>query len=503
MGKKPILLAIIDGVGYGPKGCGNAYEQANKPNIERYLKKYPNITLHASGEYVGLPDGQMGNSEVGHLNIGAGRIVYQSLELINQALKTGSINGNKALNEAISFVKDSGGKLHLWGLLSNGGVHSHINHYEGVLRLANSKGVDVVSHAFLDGRDVGPKTALQFISQFEETVSELGNGHIASVSGRYYAMDRDKRYDRVKLAYDAIVLGASNSYESATELVNASYAEDILDEFVLPGNVDGVNGKIEDGDAVICVNFRPDRAIQLSTAVTNKEFNEFSVDTKEIYFVQMMKYADSVVGDIAFKSDKIVNTLGDYLSDIGKRQLRIAETEKYAHVTFFFDGGLDKEIDGASRVLIPSPKVATYDLQPEMSANLVKEELLEELDKDHDVIILNFANPDMVGHTGNVEATIKAVETVDACLGEIVDKVISIDGVAMVTSDHGNSEKLLDDEGNKVTAHTTNKVPFILCSKANEYQLVEEGKLGDIAPTILKLLDVNKPNEMTGCCLVK
>jgi len=502
MGKKPVLLAILDGVGFAPKGAGNAFDLANKPNIDKYLSTEPNTVLVASGQKVGLPDGQMGNSEVGHINIGAGRIVYQSLELINQKIKTGEINDNVAINNALNFVKESGGKLHIWGLLSDGGVHSHINHYAGVLRLADSQDVKVVSHAFLDGRDVGPTTAISYIDELEGTINELGNGHIASVSGRYYAMDRDKRYDRVELAYDAICKGEADKFASAQELVQANYDKDVLDEFVIPGNIEGINGVLEDGDAVVFVNFRPDRAIQLSTAVTNPEFNEFTVDRKNIAFVQMMKYADSVIGDIAYTKEKIENTLGDFLGENGYKQLRIAETEKYAHVTFFFDGGVDKEIEGSTRVLVPSPKVATYDLQPEMSAFEVKDRLLEELDKDYDVVILNFANPDMVGHTTNIEATIKAVETVDTCLGEVVDKALSNGYAVMVTADHGNSEKLLSEDGKPFSAHTTNQVPFILMG-VEDVELVEEGKLGDIAPTILKLLDTEKPNQMTGCCLIK
>ncbi len=502
MGKKPVLLAILDGVGYAPKGAGNAFDLANKPNFDKYIETYPNVELHASGQQVGLPEGQMGNSEVGHLNIGAGRIVYQSLELINQKIKSGEINDNVAINKAINFVKEKGGKLHIWGLLSDGGVHSHINHYKGVLQLAHSKGVNVVSHAFLDGRDVGPTTAVTFIDELEETINELGNGHIASVSGRYYAMDRDKRYERVQLAYDAICKGKADSFKSATDLVQANYDKDVVDEFVIPGVIDGVKGTLEDGDAVVFVNFRPDRAIQLSTAVTNPDFDDVEVDRKDIFFVQMMKYADSVIGEIAYRKEKIETTLGDFLGDNGYKQLRIAETEKYAHVTFFFDGGIDKEIEGATRVLVPSPKVATYDLQPEMSAYEVKDRLLDELDKDYDVIILNFANPDMVGHTTDIAATIKAVETVDACLGEVVNKALEKDFAVMVTSDHGNAEQMLDEAGNKVSAHSTNKVPFILIG-VEGIELIEEGKLGDIAPTILKVLDVKKPNQMTGCCLIK
>jgi 2,3-bisphosphoglycerate-independent phosphoglycerate mutase len=502
MGKKPVLLAILDGVGYAPKGAGNAFDLANKPNFDKYIETYPNMELRASGQLVGLPDGQMGNSEVGHLNIGAGRIVYQSLELINQKIKTGEINDNEAINSAIEYVKDNGGKLHIWGLLSDGGVHSHINHYKGVLRLADSKGAKVVSHAFLDGRDVGPTTAITFIDELEETINELGNGHIASVSGRYYAMDRDKRYDRIELAYNAICKGQADKFATAQQLVQSNYDNDVVDEFVLPGVVEGVEGTLEDGDAIVFVNFRPDRAIQLSTAVTNPDFNEIEIDRKKIRFVSMMKYADTVIGDCAYDKVKVDVTLGDYLSEKGLKQLRIAETEKYAHVTFFFDGGVDKEIEGATRILVPSPKVATYDLQPEMSAYEVKDRLLEELDNDYDVIILNFANPDMVGHTTDIAATIKAVETVDACLGEVVDKALDKGFAIMVTSDHGNSEQMLDEQGNKFSAHSTNEVPFIMIG-LGDVKLADEGKLGDIAPTILDILDVEIPNQMTGCCLIK
>jgi 2,3-bisphosphoglycerate-independent phosphoglycerate mutase len=502
--KKPTVLIIMDGMAKAPKNPGNAYELAKKPNLDRLFKEYPNTLIEASGEAVGLPEGQMGNSEVGHLNLGAGRVVYQSLTRVNVALKDGSFKANPAFQLAIDHVQKYHSKLHIFGLLSDGGVHSHMEHIKALFELAQTQGVkNTFMHAFLDGRDVPPKSGVDFIDELEFAFAKNHYGKIATIHGRYYAMDRDKNFSRTQLAYDVMSFGRGPIAASAREGVLASYAVNINDEFVLPFVVDK-NGLIETNDAIIFANFRPDRAIQIGTAYSNPGASK--VDTTDgplnIFFVSMMKYADSVKGPLAFELNELTNMLGDYISDLGMTQLRIAETEKYAHVTFFFDGGMDKEIKGARRVLIPSPKVATYDLKPEMSAYAITDAVLEELDKhDLDLVILNFANGDMVGHTGIIPAAIKAVETVDACVGRVVDKVLSCGGVALVTADHGNCEKMLDENGEPFTAHTTNLVPLIITDK--RLKLRENGNLGDIAPTMLELMNLQQPAEMTGKSLLK
>ena len=506
MKKRPIVLCIMDGYGISESINGNAVRLANTPNLDDLMAMYPNTTISASGMPVGLPDGQMGNSEVGHLNIGAGRTVYQSLTLINKAVYEKTFFENEKFLKAIQHAKDNGSKLHIWGLLSNGGVHSSNEHIYGLLELAKQQGLDkVYVHAFLDGRDVAPDSGVDFVKELQEKIEEIGVGQIASISGRYYAMDRDKRFDRVKLAYDAIVCQEGESFECPVQYVKDSYAKDVLDEFVIPGYNKNVEGTIDDGDSVIFANFRPDRAIQLATVITNPTFYEGYVpekQVKDLEFVCMMKYADSVNGEIAFVSPELTNTLGDYLSAQGLKQLRIAETEKYAHVTFFFDGGVDKEIEGATRVLVNSPKVATYDLQPEMSAYEVKDKLIAELDKDiHDVVIVNFANCDMVGHTGVIPAAIKAVSVVDECIGEVYEKVLELGGTMLITADHGNAEEELDADGNPFTAHTTNVVPLIVTN--SHVGLKEGGKLGDLAPTMLQLLGLPIPEEMDGESLLK
>uniref|UniRef100_UPI0025E1BC25 2,3-bisphosphoglycerate-independent phosphoglycerate mutase n=1 Tax=Thomasclavelia sp. TaxID=3025757 RepID=UPI0025E1BC25 len=396
-------------------------------------------------------------------------------------------------------------KLHIWGLLSNGGVHSSNEHIYALLKLAKQEGLEkVYVHAFLDGRDVAPDSGVDFVKELVEKIDEIGVGEVATISGRYYAMDRDKRFDRVELAFNAIVNHEGESFECPVQYVKDSYEKEVYDEFVVPGYNKNVDGQVQDGDSIIFANFRPDRAIQLSTVITNDGFYdyEFKNVPKNITFVCMMKYADSVNGSIAFSLAKLTNTLGDYLSAKGLKQLRIAETEKYAHVTFFFDGGLDKEIEGATRVLVNSPKVATYDLQPEMSAYEVKDKLIAELDKDlYDVVIVNFANCDMVGHTGVIPAAIKAVSVVDECVGAVYEKVFELGGTMLITADHGNSEMLLDEEGNPFTAHTTNVVPLIVTN--SHLELKEGGKLGDLAPTILQLLGLEIPEEMDGQSLLK
>jgi len=504
--KKPVVLIIMDGIGIGPKYSGNAYSQAKKPNLERLFKQYPNIQIEASGEDVGLPEGQMGNSEVGHMNIGAGRIVYQSLTRLNKAAREGEFAKNPAYKHAFANAIEKNSKLHLFGLLSDGGVHSHIEHFKVMLQTAKDAGVKTTYvHAFLDGRDVGPTTGADFIRNLETFMENINYGKIATISGRYYAMDRDKNWDRIQKAYDSMSFGKAPHKSSAAAGVEESYDNGITDEFVLPFVVDD-KGLIADNDSIIFMNFRPDRAIQISTAYSNPTFLEGKLDTtggpKNLVYVSTMKYADSVKGDLAFGLNDLTNMFGDYIANKGLHQLRIAETEKYAHVTFFFDGGVDKEIKNAKRVLIHSPKVATYDLQPEMSAYKITEALMTELDSMvHDVVILNFANGDMVGHTGVIPAAIKAVETVDECVGKVVDKVLSIGGICLITADHGNCEKMLTEDGKPFTAHTTNPVPFIITDK-NAKLRTNGGNLGDIAPTMLKLLGLEQPQEMTGVSLI-
>jgi len=502
--KKPVVLIIMDGMAKAPASPGNAYELAKKPHLDKLFKEYPNTLIEASGEAVGLPEGQMGNSEVGHLNIGAGRVVYQSLTRVNVAIKDGSFKQNPAFLAAFDYVKKHHSKLHFFGLLSDGGVHSHMEHIKALFALAKEHGVEkAFMHAFLDGRDVPPKSAVDFIDELETSMHQTHYGKIATVSGRYYAMDRDKNWSRTQLAYDVLSFGRGKTAPSAREGVLASYAEGVNDEFVLPFMVDQ-EGLIETNDAIIFANFRPDRAIQIGTAYSNPEASKVDVTNgpKNIFFVSMMKYADSVKGPLAFELNELTDMLGDYISDLGLNQLRIAETEKYAHVTFFFDGGMDKEIKGAKRILIPSPKVATYDLKPEMSAHAITEAVLEELDKrELDMVILNFANGDMVGHTGIIPAAIKAVETVDDCVGRVVNKVLEVGGVAIVTADHGNCEKMLDENGNPFTAHTTNLVPLIITKK--NINLRSGGNLGDIAPTMLELMHLKQPASMTGKTLIR
>ncbi len=504
MKKRPIVLCILDGYGLSNTLEGNAVRLANTPNLDDLMCMYPTTTIKACGEAVGLPEGQMGNSEVGHMNIGAGRIVYQSLTLINKAVKDGEFFKNEKFLHAIEHAKKNNSKFHIMGLLSNGGVHSSNEHIYALLQLAKEQGLtEVYVHAFLDGRDVAPDSAKSFVEELLVKMEEIGVGKIASVSGRYYAMDRDKRFERLDLAYQAMVNHKGESFSDPIAYIDESYKNEVFDEFVIPGYNETVDGQISDNDAVIFANFRPDRAIQMANVLTADVYDyKPENQPKNLDFVCMMKYADTVNGEIAFALPTLTNTLGDYLSSQGLTQLRIAETEKYAHVTFFLDGGFDKEIEGATRVLVNSPKVATYDLQPEMSAYEVKDKLIAELDKDiHDVVIVNFANCDMVGHTGVIPAAIKAVSAVDECVGEVYEKVAELGGTMLITADHGNSEKLLDEEGNPFTAHTTNDVPLIVTN--SHLELKEGGKLGDLAPTIITLLGLKVPEEMTGDVLVK
>lgn len=499
----------MDGFGLRNTTEGNAVAQANKPNYDRYLKQYPNTTLTACGEAVGLPEGQMGNSEVGHLNIGAGRIVYQDLTRITKSIREGEFFENETLVEAVRSAKNNNKKLHLYGLVSDGGVHSHIAHLFAMLDLAKKEGMhEVYIHAFMDGRDVAPDSGKKFIKDLMAKIEEVGVGRIATVSGRYYAMDRDKRWDRVEKTYRAMVYGEGPKYSDPLQAINESYDKSVFDEFVEPTVIVDDQGKpvttVESGDSVIFLNFRPDRAIQLSQVFTNKDFRGFERGPKfpqGLHFVCLTLFSETVEGFVAYKPKNLDNTLGEVLVQNNKKQLRIAETEKYPHVTFFFSGGRDVELPGETRVLINSPKVATYDLKPEMSAYEVAEACVKEIESDkHDAIILNFANPDMVGHSGMLEPTIKAVETTDECVGKVVEAVLAKGGVCLITADHGNADMVFDENGRPFTAHTTNPVPFIVTDE--NVTLREGGILADIAPTILDLMQLEKPAEMTGTSMI-
>lgn len=507
MKKSPVMLIILDGFGLGKDYPGNAIKLANTPNIDRYFREYPNTTLEASGLAVGLPEGQMGNSEVGHLNIGAGRIVYQDFTRISKSIEEGEFFNKEEFLKAIEHAKNHNSKLHLIGLVSKGGVHSHISHLYALLKLMKQQEFyNVFIHVILDGRDVSPTAGREDVKELIEKIKEIGVGKIATVSGRYYTMDRDKRWDRTKLAYDAYTLGRGKEDTDPVAAIEKSYKENITDEFVIP-TVIKENGKpvatVDDNDSIIFFNFRPDRARQITRAFVDEDFDGFEREKKvHVFYVTMTEYDKTIKNVlVAFKEQTLENTLGKYISEKGLKQLRIAETEKYAHVTFFFNGGVEVPYENEDRVLIPSPKVATYDLKPEMSAIEVKDEVIRRLNMDeYDLIILNFANPDMVGHTGVIPATVKAIETIDSCLGEIVDLLIKKGGKALITADHGNAEMLLDENGNPVTSHTSNRVPLIYIGDKNVK--LREGILADIAPTLLDLLGLEKPKEMTGESLI-
>ncbi|UPQ85820.1 2,3-bisphosphoglycerate-independent phosphoglycerate mutase [Ignavigranum ruoffiae] len=507
MAKAPVALIILDGFGCRDEVKGNAVKAAHKPNFDRYWAQFPHNQLRADGLNVGLPEGQMGNSEVGHMNIGAGRIVYQSLTRINKSIEEGGFFNIPEFLDAIDSAKRQGKSLHIMGLVSDGGVHSHQNHLLALVKLAKMQGLDqVYIHAFLDGRDVGPSTGLGFIKDLEGELSKMGVGQIATVSGRYYAMDRDKRWDRVQLAYNAIVHGVGPVYASAEEGIQASYQQEVFDEFVVPFviDTDEDRAKIQEGDSVIFFNFRPDRAIQLSTALSNPEFQGFDrgVYPRQLNFITFTEYSESVKGRVAFKKLDLKNTIGEVISKAGKTQLRIAETEKYPHVTFFMSGGRHETFTGEERILINSPKVATYDLKPEMSAYEVKDALVAKINEDViDGIILNFANPDMVGHSGMLEPTVKAIEAVDECLGEIVDLILAKGGAAIITADHGNADEVIDLQGHPMTAHTTNPVPIIITKQGIKVR--DGGILADLAPTMLALMGLAQPSEMTGQSLIE
>lgn len=496
--RKLVMLAILDGYGISEEVKGNCIKMAKKPVMDGLLKTCPNTLLSASGEAVGLPEGQMGNSEVGHMNIGAGRIVYQALTRVNIAVRNNTLAKMPAIDNAITSAIKKGTKVHIMGLASDGGVHSHINHILYLIDSCKARGVkDVIVHCFLDGRDVPPKSAATYLHMINKKALSLEGVKIGVVSGRYYAMDRDKNYDRLQLAYDALVYNKAPVKDLIGGL-EESYRHNVTDEFVVPylANKDTM---ISDGDSVIFANFRPDRAIEISLALTNpaatnlKEYKVF----KDLNYVCMMLYSEEVLGHIAFPLQELNNIYGEVISNAGLKQLRIAETEKYAHVTYFFDGGTERDFPGADRILINSPKVATYDLQPEMSAYKITERVIPAiLSQKYDTIILNFANCDMVGHTTVIPATVKAVEVVDECLGKIVSAVKEVGGILVVTADHGNADKLLDEAGRPFSAHSTNPVPFIVFN--HPCKLRSGGNLGDIAPTLLGLLHIKQPSDMTG-----
>lgn len=507
--KAPIALVILDGWGIGAADDpNNAIARAQTPHMTLYQEIYPAATLTCSGEAVGLPEGQMGNSEVGHLNIGAGRIVYQELTRITKAIRDDDFFSNPVLCETVDQAKAAGGALHLLGLLSDGGVHSHISHLFALLQLAKQRGLErVYVHAFLDGRDVPPKSALTYVDALETEMKKWGIGRIASIAGRYYAMDRDKRWERVEKAYNALVCREGEQAVSAAEAVRLAYRRQETDEFVLPTVIEGCGEcAVANGDSVIFFNFRPDRARQLTRAFIDEEFNGFvrCGGRLQLHFASLTQYDETFAVPVAYAPQTIVKTLGEVVSDAHLRQLRIAETEKYAHVTYFFNGGAEIANPGEDRILVPSPKVATYDLQPEMSAFEVTERLLAEIKAGkYDFIVLNFANTDMVGHTGKLEAAMRAVATVDRCLGRVVEAMREQGGMTLITADHGNAEVMVDPAtGKPHTAHTTNLVPIILVSEKHRGRRLRSGVLADIAPTILALAGIAQPAEMTGNSLL-
>ena len=503
MENKLTMLMILDGFGENTNEKVNAVKLSNTPNIDRLMKMYPTTDIYTSGLNVGLPDGQMGNSEVGHTNIGAGRIVYQELTRITKSIEDGDFFSVQEFNEAVENCKKNGSNLHIMGLLSDGGVHSHIRHLYALLELAKRKGIEnVYVHAFLDGRDTPPASAEGYITKLEEKMKEKEIGKIASITGRFYAMDRDKRWERVKKAYDALVNGVGEKYQTATAAIEASYQKEVFDEFVEPTlicNGDTPVATINENDSVIFFNFRPDRAREITRALVDDKFDGFENKNLNLYFVCMTPYDETMPNvHIAFKKEALSNTFGEYISNLGLTQLRIAETEKYAHVTFFFNGGEEKQYNGEDRILIPSPKVETYDLKPEMSAYEVTDKVLEAIKSEkYNAVILNYANPDMVGHTGNLEAAVKAIETIDECVGKVVEAVQEKNGVLLITADHGNAEQMIDYKtGEPHTAHTTNPVPLILVGM--EDAKLKPGKLADLAPTMLDIMNLEKPQEMTG-----
>ena len=510
--KKVTMLMILDGFGINEQEEGNAVKLSNTPNLDSLMKKYPTTKIKPSGLAVGLPEGQMGNSEVGHTNIGAGRIVYQELTRITKSIEDGDFFTNEEFINAIENCKKHNSKLHILGLLSDGGVHSHNRHLYGLLEMAKRRDFEnVYVHCFLDGRDTPPASAENYLMELQEKMKEKEIGKIASISGRFYSMDRDKRWERIKKSYDMLVNGVGIKSANVINAIENSYQKEVFDEFVEPTVITSADGetpiaKIEENDSVIFFNFRPDRAREITRTIVDKDFKEFETKKLNTYFVCFTSYDETMPNvHIAFKKEQIKNTLGEVLSNQGLTQLRIAETEKYAHVTFFFNGGEEKQYKGEDRILIPSPKVETYDLQPEMSAPEVTEKVVEAiLSGKYDCIILNYANPDMVGHTGSLKAAIKAVETVDGCIGKVVKAINEMHGNLIITADHGNCEQMIDyATGEPHTAHTTNLVPLVIVSENQNIKLKSEGKLADLAPTILDLMNIDKPEEMTGETLLE
>ena len=504
---KKVILMILDGWGLGTNPSVSAIEKAKTPFMDSLFPKYPHSKLEASGLAVGLPAGQMGNSEVGHMNIGAGRVVYQDLVKVNRATEDGSLAQNEELVKAFQYAKENNKKVHFIGLLSDGGVHSHINHLKGLCTAAQENGLEeVFIHAFTDGRDTDPKGGIDYMKDLQAHLNK-STGKIASVTGRYYAMDRDKRWERVKLAYDAMVNGVGELSDDLMASIEASYKNDVTDEFIKPiVMTDGNNGpvaKIESGDVVLCFNFRTDRGRQITMALTQEDYPDHEMSTLDLYYVTMTNYDDTFKDvHVLFGKENLTKTLGQVLSENGKQQIRIAETEKYPHVTFFFSGGREEEFSGEKRILCPSPKVATYDLQPEMSAQDIRDNIIPELQNgDVDFVCLNFANPDMVGHTGVFEAAVKACETVDSCTQSVVEAALANGYTSIIIADHGNSDIMVNPDGSPNTAHTTNLVPCIVVD--SDYRgMVKDGKLGDLAPTILNLMGIDIPEEMTGDVLI-
>lgn len=506
--KHPLMLCIMDGFGLAPAGSGNAISAADTKNLDSLMEKWPVTQLEASGRAVGLPAGQMGNSEVGHMNMGAGRVVWQDLSRISNDIESGEFFKNPAINEAIDHAKNSKGSLHIFGLMSDGGVHSHIDHIKAAAAMAKDRGLcSIYVHCFMDGRDVPPTSGAGYLEDMENYLKELGAGSIGLISGRFYAMDRDKRWERVQAAYEELVQ-PKNYGESAAAIIQASYEAGETDEFVKPCCCPGFEG-IKDGDSIFFANFRPDRAREITRAFTDPDFNGFerSRRVENLTYVCMTTYDATIPGVIiAYPPKDIKNTLGEYVSSLGLTQLRIAETEKYAHVTFFFNGGLEEPYEKEDRILVPSPKVATYDLKPEMSAFEVTDRVIERIEKNcPDLIILNFANCDMVGHTGVFEAAVKAVETVDSCVGRVAEAMEKAGGILLITADHGNADYMKDEDNNVVTAHSTNPVPLVLCDFTGAAcgRTLGKGALCDIAPTILELMGLEVPKEMEGRSLLK
>lgn len=504
MAKKKVILIIMDGWGLGKVKKADAIQNANVPFVSTLYTKYPNSTLVTCGEAVGLPDGQMGNSEVGHLNLGAGRVVYQELQRINVAVRDGSFAKNKVLLETLNTAKTTNKKLHLIGLVSDGGVHSHINHIKAIATVAKEQGLtSLLVHAFTDGRDTDPKSGLGFLKDLQNHLDSTV-GKIATVCGRYYAMDRDKRWERVKLAYDCLVNGTGEKFDDVLKGVKASYDNKVTDEFIKPIiNTSVANGKIEEGDVVICFNFRTDRCREITQVLTQQDMPDFGMKKLKLHYTTMTEYDKTYKNvNVIFETDNLNNTLGEIIQQNGLKQIRIAETEKYPHVSFFFSGGREQPFEGEKRIMIPSPKVATYDLKPEMSAYEVTEAIVPEIEKESaDFICLNFANADMVGHTGVFEAAVKAVETVDTCVEKVVTTGLAHGYTSFLTADHGNSDYMINEDGTPNTAHTLNLVPFFIIDK-DWHGTIKPGKLGDVAPTILRMMDLPIPKEMTGTVLI-